>query len=79
MGIDKLRERADKLKNPTFIENLKRKKGERRGKKIEIISKEDERINNDPHNQLYSGTFWIKILLNYRHHSKISYNRLGKR
>ena len=62
IGIDKLRERADIVRsNPTFIENLKRAvKENAEEKKLKYISKEDERINNDPHNQLYSGGFLDK-------------------
>ena len=62
IGMDKLRERADIVRNnPTFIENLKRAvKENAEEKKLKYISKEDERINNDPHNQLYSGGFLDK-------------------
>jgi len=57
IGLDKLRERADLVRNnPAFIENLKRAVKENvEEKKLKYTSKEDKRTANDPHNQLYSG------------------------
>ena len=62
IGLDKLKERADLVRNnSTFIENLKRAvKENAEEKKSKYSSKEDERTANDPHNQLYSGGFLEK-------------------
>ncbi len=67
IGIDKLRERADLVRNnKTFIENLKRAvKENTEEKKLKASSKEDDIAANDPHNQLYSGGFLEKTSPDY--------------
>ena len=59
IGIEKLKERAELIKNnPEFGEKCKKAIDEiAEERALKTTSKEDERISNDPHNQLYSGGF----------------------
>ena len=59
IGIEKLKERAELIKNnPEFGEKCKKAIEEiAEERELKNKSKEDEKIANDPHNQLYSGGF----------------------
>ena len=59
IGIEKLKERAELIKNnPEFAEKCKKAIHEIAEERLlKSKSKEDEKIENDPHNQLYSGGF----------------------